>query len=135
MAFGIEQRRPSVTCSGIIHTTTKDLSSSFWTIRLVLSFSFFALQHLQTNLMKLGLPDNLDSLMLRGTTKPHGPHSPLGLLDSHVSFQRTAASLGPLRQGARCWDAGLLFVVPAAKHPDHIFQCTGAENSQDSPRG
>lgn len=79
MAFGIEQRRPSVTCSGIIHTTTKDLSSSFWTIRLVLSFSFFALQHLQTNLMKLGFPDNLDSLMLRGTTKPHGPHSPLGL--------------------------------------------------------
>lgn len=41
MAFGIEQRRPSVTCSGIIHTTTKDLSSSLWTVRLVLSFFFF----------------------------------------------------------------------------------------------
>lgn len=28
--------------------------------------------------MMLGFPDNLDSLMLWGTTKPHGPHSRLG---------------------------------------------------------
>ena len=91
---------------------------------------------MQTNPMMLGLPDNLDALCSREPpslmvlTAGWG-----GLLDSHVSFQRTAASLGPLWQEARCWDVGLISVVPAAKHPDHIFQCTGAENSQDSPRG
>lgn len=128
MAFGIEQRRPSVTCSGIIHTTTKDLSSSLWTVRLVLSFFFFfALQHLQTNPMMLGLPDNLDSLMLQGTTKPHGPHSWLGWPAGFTCiFPEDSSISGASLAGSQTLGCGFDFCGASCKAPrPHIpiYRC------------